>query len=65
MAACLKLEILVSRGRAWFLTCFIVSCSFRGQPLQGGEMLMFIFLVDKHIVWRVGGGKGAVGWGGG
>ena len=27
-------------------------------------MLMFIFLADKHIVWRVGGGKGVVGWGG-
>ena len=32
-AACLKLEILVSGARAWFLTCFIVSCSFWGQPL--------------------------------
>ena len=27
--------------------------------------MLFIFLADKHIVWRVGGGKGGEGWGGG
>lgn len=26
-------------------------------------MLMFIFLADKHIVWRVGGGEGCGGMG--